>query len=151
MSPVALTFLASALVAAAFIPFSLYQGPKTSGAIVKLWPNVRAKSLRDDPRNVEGYVDQALDIAYGFPAVVLTVVAYADLSAHLPWVTPVAIAGAVAITLLLVWFSSPRRVGLFLRLRIWKFSALSIAVVAANVVGLILAFSVPAESGLDSH
>lgn len=146
MTPTALTFLGSALVAAAFIPFSLYQGPRTSSAIAKLWPDVRRKSIRDDPRNVEAYVDQALDIAYGFPAVVLTVVAYADLSNHLAWVSPVTVILAVAITLLLVWFSSPKRVNLFLHLRVGRISALSVIVVVANIVGLALAFSVQAET-----
>ncbi len=133
-----------------FVFFASYQGPKVSGAIQKLQAQPEKRSLRDDSLNVDAYVDQSLDIAYGFPSIVLTAVAYADLARHLDWINAVSLPVAVGVTLFLAWLASPRRVAVFLLTRVpfrrfWV-SALSLFVLAANVLGLILALALPEVS-----
>lgn len=145
LSSVAITFIVSTLVSLVFIPFSIYQGAEVSRAIIDLRPSSKAsKTLRDDPRNVEAYIDQALDIAYGFPTVVLTAISYADLAQGVPWINAVSVPVAVASTLLLAWLSNPKRVNRFLvarvRVRGERYvSGLSASILLLNLVGLIAA------------
>lgn len=145
MSSVAITFVASTLVSVLFIPFSMYQGSEVSKAIVGLRPPSKVpKTLRDDPRNVGAYIDQALDIAYGFPTVVLTAIAFADLAQGIPWINAVSVPVAVASTLLLAWLSNPKRVGRFLVARVKVrgeryVSGLSVSILLLNLMGLITA------------
>lgn len=138
------TFVASLFVAILAIPFARYQSALLESQVRRA--KVRTRSGRrlrgqiyDDPAIPRSHVEQSLEVAYGFPAAVLTVVAFGEL---FEWAS---LAAAVLVVVTAVWavltvlIVQPNQVGRFLSLRIGKISFYGLVIIAANVVGVCLA------------
>lgn len=133
------TFIVSLLVALLCIPFARYQGRKTADAIQEHSPanNGRQKTVESVPRINEILVEQALDTAYAFPALVLTAVAYAQLITLSPLSVAILLVMSIVTTLGLAWLMSPSRAPRFERWKLWRLSLATWLLLVANIVGLI--------------
>lgn len=141
------TFVAALAVSLLCLPFSAYQSRKLAAVV----PGSRlalgeSGSLADDERLARLYVVQSLEVAYGFPAAVLTLVAFGEMFEWSGLAGAILIVLAVAVTLFSVWLMDPERIRWFLLLRMKDLSIVSALVILANVVGLVLSFQV-----LDPH
>ncbi|NEM90903.1 hypothetical protein [Galbitalea soli] len=136
------TFLASTGVALVCVFFSLWQGKRLSREIDRVRPlQTSEATLAQSPEVIRAYIGQSLEVAYGFPAAALTIVAFGDLLEWSGLTGILLVCVAVAATLFFVWFVSPSRAGFFLKFRLFDVSIVTWAVLAANIAGLILAFT----------
>lgn len=142
--PAALTFFVSLFVSILCIPFSIYQARRLGEALPLPEPE-GGRSVLDDPEIPVSYAAQSLEVAYGFPAMILTVIAFEDLFGWSAWTGVVSVVLVLAFAGFLAVLTHPHRIGLFLRLRIGPISLVSAAIVVANMVGLVLAFVLPHE------
>ena len=138
-----ITFIAALAVAVLCLPFSAYQSKK----LVEVVPRSRlavgqSGTLADDDRLASLYVAQSLEVAYGFPAAVLTLVAYGEMFEWSGLAGVLLIVLAVAVTLFFLWLMDPERIRWFVLLRVMNFSVVSALVIIANIVGLMLSLQV---------
>lgn len=156
-----LTFVVSLIVALLFIPFASYQRERTArafeGLISDAYKSRRMQADSStpspsetvqllDPTQVRVLLAQALDVAYGFPSVVLTLVAFNSLTQAGDISAVILILVSVALTLGLAWLASPRNLAWYLRLQTGKrgegrfgISYITTLLIIANAVGCAVA------------
>ena len=143
------TFLASTLVSLACIPLSLWQGHRLAGVVEEIRPRTsEGATLADAPEIPRAYIAQSLEIAYGFPAAVLTTVAFGDLFEWSGLTGIVLLGVTLLVTLFLVWLVSPSKVGSFMKLRPLGLSVVTWVVVVSNMAGLLLSLNPETVEGI---
>ena len=140
-----ITFIAALAVALLCLPFSAYQSKKLVEVVSRSRLAVgKSGTLADDDRLPRLYVAQSLEVAYGFPAAVLTLVAFGEMYEWSGVAGVLLIVLAVAVTLFFVWLMDPEHIRWFVLLRVKDLSVVSALVIIANIIGLVLSLLVSA-------
>ena len=137
-----ITFGAALFVALLCLPFSRGQISRLIAALPRLEiAQGESAQMRDDLLIARSYIAQSLEVAYGFPAAILTLIAFGDLFGWSPIASAILIAAAVLATIAFVLLRNleHENTRLFLKLRIGQMSIVSLTIVLANVVGLAIA------------
>jgi hypothetical protein len=140
------TFGISLAVSAITIGFTARQSRTVASAVQRHYeggesePTQSAKPIYQSPGIVRAYTAQALDVATNYPAAILTIVAYSQLSTVSPAIFWIFLLAAITVTLISVWLIDPKLAGAyshtFSRGPISLYSGL---LVMANIAGLGLA------------
>ena len=114
-----------------------YRGVQGTTSVDDVAPQTRP--LHESPELTKAWITQALDVATNFPAAILTIVAFTQLTIIPTGAFWIFLVAAVLITLGTVWLANPRLVGPYVGFTVWGVSAYSVLLVVANVVGFVLA------------
>jgi hypothetical protein len=133
------TFIVPLAVSVLGIFMSEYQGNRAYSAIAPYLKVKKSYSFANDPENVRVYLHQAIEAAYGFPSVVLTISAFGDLFEWPKAAGWVFIVVAVAGLMSLFWITSPRQVVTFSLGKVGSISIVTIVIILANAIGIVVA------------